>query len=210
MAFTDYRSVFDVIRKHKLYGQKGQVIAPATDAPPFADTFRAELTLNLTYFNPRGSEVVAGEIILFPLLREIWKSYYEDLCLFTHESIAYDDDLCGYPDYFVCRVSEYGRFKAPPYLLVVEAKLDDFERAWGQCLAEMLAAQKLNGLPDQPVYGITTNGQSWEFGVLTGNNFTQDPRAYALSSLDTLGQVLHALFRACRALALTHPTPVAP
>ena len=37
MAFTDYRSVFDVIRKHKLYGQKGQVIAPATDAPPFAE-----------------------------------------------------------------------------------------------------------------------------------------------------------------------------
>ena len=30
------------------------------------------------------------------------------------------------------------------------------------------------------VYGIVSNGRSWEFGVLTRSQFTQDPGSYPL------------------------------
>jgi hypothetical protein len=141
------------------------------------------------------------------LLRQVWKTYADDLSLFTHESLEFDADLTGTPDYFVCRKSEYGQtIPEIPYLLVVEAKLDDFERAWGQCLAAMLAAQKLNGAPELPIYGITSNSKTWEFGVLNHNEFTHQQEPFALSNLDALRQALHAVFRACREMAFAHST----
>jgi len=74
---------------------------------------------------------------------------------------------------------------------------DDFTRGWGQCVAAMLAAQKLNDLPEQTVYGITTNGQVWQFGQLHADVFTQDSRSFTLEDVDSLGAALHFVFAQC-------------
>lgn len=211
MAFTDYKCIDDVLRKHKLRLVADTVVAPAADAPPFGEYFLRELNLSLHYLTPgRSSEIGSGEILLFPILREVWKTYLNELSLFTHEELEYDDDLRGTPDYYVCPVTEYGRIPDVPYLLVVEAKLDDFERAWGQCLAAMLASQRLNQAPDLPVYGIATNGNAWQVGVLLGREFTWDQRSVSVSTLDALGQTLHAVFRAVHAQAVAHVRVPAP
>lgn len=213
MAFTDYKCVDDVVKKYKLHLVQASVVKLAADAPLFSDYFLNELQFSLQRLPIGRSEIGAGEIVLFPILREVWKPYADQLSLFTHEPVEYDDDLKGTPDYFVCRRSEYGQtIPEIPLLLVVEAKLDDFEKAWGQCLAAMLAAQKLNRTPDLPIYGLTTNSKSWEFGMLLGAEFTCDPNPISLHNLDTLRQALHAIFRDCRGMALAHttPTPVNP
>lgn len=208
MAFTSYTCVDDVVKKFKLRYVQAPIIKPALDAPPFPDYFLDELQFSLRRLPLGRSEIGAGEIVLFPLLRQVWKTYADDLSLFTHETFEYDTDLTGTPDYFVCRKSEYGQtIPEIPYLLVVEAKLDDFEKAWGQCLAAMLAAQKLNAAPELPIYGITTNSKTWEFGVLQHTELTCDPNPIALQNLDTLRQALHAVFRSCRDMALAHTTP---
>jgi hypothetical protein len=212
VAFTSFTCVDDVVKKYKLTFIQGPLVPPDPTAPPFDDRFRAELAFNLRKLPIGRSEIGAGEVLLFPILREVWKPYSDDLALFTHEGLTFDDDLTGTPDYFVCKVSEYGQtIPDVPYLLIAEAKLDDFERAWGQCSAALLAAQKLNRSPDVPVYGIATNGSAWQFGMLLGRELTVDPNATALSTLDTLSQRLHAVFRAVRAQALLHtariPTP---
>jgi hypothetical protein len=210
MAFTSYTCIDDVSRKHRVRCVAATVVTPATDAPPFSDYFRSELRFNLTQMPPVRSEIGAGEQILFPILREVWREYRAQLNLFSHELLTFDADLTGYPDYFVCKQSEFGTFyPSTPYLLVVEAKLDDFSKAWGQCLAAMLAAQKLNAAPDLPVYGIATNGKTWEFGVLKHNEFTQQQEPAALGNLDLLRQALHAVFRACRDMALAHAATAA-
>ena len=59
-----------------------------------------------------------------------------------------------------------------------------------------------------PVYGMTTNGNAWQFGRLLGREFTQDPSSLALATLDRLGQQMHAYMRACRALAADYKAPV--
>ncbi|MBY0460307.1 MAG: hypothetical protein K2V38_23570 [Gemmataceae bacterium] len=212
MAFTSYASVNDVIAKHKVRGVSGTVVTPDHTAPLFSATFQSELHFNLTRLPPIRSEIGAGEQVLFPILREVWREYHTDLNLFSHELLSFDADLTGYPDYFVCKQSEFGTFyPTAPYLLIVEAKLDDFAKAWGQCLAAMLAAQKLNAAPDLPVYGIATNGRTWEFGVLKHNQFTQQQEPFALTDLDRLAQALHAVFRSCRDMARAHPpTPANP
>ena len=202
MSFAGYTSIDDVIRKHRIRWLPTRFIEPLADAPPFSDFFRSELNFNLNSLPPARNENGASEYILFPIIREVWRTYHDDLSLFSHEPLAYDADLTGCPDYSICKRSEFGPFyPTPPYLLIVEAKLDDFTRAWGQCLAAMLAAQKLNGLPEQSIYGIATNGKSWEFGRLLGTEFMQDTETYTMSTLDLLGQVLHAVFRKCRDMA---------
>lgn len=147
---------------------------------------------------------------LLPILREAWKPYSKELAPFTHEGLTFDD-LTGTPDYFVCKVSEFGQtIPDVPGLLVAEAELDDFERAWGQCSAAMLAAQRLNQTPDVPVYGLATNGNAWQFGVLLGRELTVDLNTTSLSTLDVLVQRLHAVFRAVLAQAVARlRTPTA-
>ena len=109
----------------------------------------------------------ACEALIYPLLRETWKSYRETLTLWSHQPLSYDEELSGAPDYMLPRRSPLGPLiPDQPYLLVVEAKKDDFTRGWGQCLAAMLAAQKVNNLKEQTEYGITTNGRVWECGRL--------------------------------------------
>jgi hypothetical protein len=70
-----------------------------------------------------------------------------------------------------------------PLLIVVEAKRNDFEQGWGQCLAELVAAQKINDDAARPVYGLVTDGNLWQFGKLAQDvfirnteNFTVDKR----------------------------------
>jgi hypothetical protein len=204
MSFNSYKSIDEVARKYRVRIRSGPVIPPAADSPKFSAAFLAELEFNLTYLRPTQSEFGAGEVLLFPILREIWKTYYETLNLITHEALDFDDDLCGFPDYYVCRVSELGRIIEVPYLLVAEAKLDDFEKAWAQCLAAMLAAQKLNGTTELPIYGMASNGQSWQFGKLDGQEFTRQLGGYTVSDADSLAAMMHAVFRACRDQALAY------
>lgn len=62
----------------------------------------------------------------------------------------------------------------------------------------MLAAQRLNDVPDQMIYGITTNGQVWQFGQLHNDVFTQDLHSFTLEDVDTLGAALYVVLAQCR------------
>ena len=210
MAFANFGCIDDVVRKYRLTYVQASLLPPDATAPSFGDYFRQELAFNLRKLPIGRSEIGAGEVLLFPLLREVWKHYADELALFSHESLTFDDELTGVPDYFVCRISEFGQtIPDIPYLLVMETKLDDFEKAWGQCAAAMLASQRLNQAPDMPVYGITTNGSSWQFGMLLGRELTVDQNATALSTLDVLSQRLHAAFRAALVQASAYVKVVA-
>lgn len=57
--------------------------------------------------------------------------------------------------------------------------------------------QKMNDRPEQPVYGIVTNGQLWQFGKLTNQTFVKEIQGYALYDLDALMSALNFLFQRC-------------
>ena len=196
MPFPNYQSAADVARPFRIHCRRDNFVTPLPT--PLSGHFRAELDFTLREVPFDGSEAAACETLIYPFLREVWRAYIETLTLWSHQSIAYDADLSGVPDYLVARRSPLGPFILDqPYLLVVEAKKDDFTRGWGQCLAAMLAAQKLNDIPEQTVYGITTNGQVWQFGQLHAEAFAQDPRSFTLEDVDHLGAALHFVFAQC-------------
>jgi hypothetical protein len=84
-----------------------------------------------------------------------------------------------------------------PYLLLVEAKQDKFEEGWGQCLAEMVAAQRLNTEPSLIVFGIVSNGKMWQFGKLQSNAFIQHTIPYSIYELDRLFAAVNYIFQQC-------------
>ncbi len=187
----------DVARPFRIHFRRAAFVTPR--AATLSDYFRAELDFTLHEVPFDGSEAAACETLIYPFLREVWRAYLESLTLWSHQPLAYDHDLSGVPNYLVARRSPLGPLIVDqPYLLVVEAKKDDFTRGWGQCLAAMFAAQKLNDLPEQTIYGITTNGQVWQFGQLHTDVFTQDPRSFTLEDVDRLGAALHFVFTQCR------------
>ena len=91
---------------------------------------------------------------------------------------------------------------APPIIIVVEAKRNDFIQGWGQCLAELVAVQKLNGDSVKPVYGIVTDGEFWQFGKLTDSVFTRDKTRLTISELGRVFGAIGYLMRSCMQASL--------
>ena len=84
-----------------------------------------------------------------------------------------------------------------PLIIFVEAKKNDFEQGWGQCLAELVAAQKINDNTDLPVYGIVTDGILWQFGQLIGDTFTRNRTNFA-DNLPILFGAVDSVFKATK------------
>jgi hypothetical protein len=84
-----------------------------------------------------------------------------------------------------------------PYFILVEAKQDDFEGGWAQCLAEMIAAQRLDEELKVTIYGIVSNGGLWQFGKLEENIFTRNKKMYTIQELDELFAAVNYTFQKC-------------
>jgi hypothetical protein len=183
---------------------KTDFLAPLEQLP--SEMLRLQLGFAKEFAAYNISEWAVCENLIHPVLQDAWKAYTDELMLWSHIPLNYDADLSGTPDYLLARKSALGRWVMElPYLIVVEAKRDDFLRGWAQCLAAMLAAQKLNKLPELTLYGITTNGLLWEFGKLEGATFTRDTRSFALMYLDELCGAVHFVFEQCRSQVLRLP-----
>jgi hypothetical protein len=138
-------------------------------------------------------------------LREACKGFIENYSLWSHKSITADAILTGTPDYVVAKRSLLGKNVLDfPLVVIAEAKQNDFGRGWGQCLAEMIAAQRLNGNEKLAVYGIVTDGEVWQFGRLIEAVFTKN---IARVSIDRLEEVYGAVFGLIELSVNARPQP---
>ena len=192
MAFSDYKSLAQVQEEYQIKYQEENFVSPRF--LKVSALFLSELDFNLSCMDAFSSEAARCELVIFPVLREIYKSYHSKTALWVQKMFAFDAKLNGTPDYILSQKSELGKtILGLPLLLLVEAKRNDFEQGWGQCLAELLAAERLNQ-HKKPVYGIVTDGKLWEFGQLQNDLFTKNIASYTLTDLDELFCVLNDLF----------------
>jgi hypothetical protein len=119
--------------------------------------------------------------MIAPILKEVWKSYSDTLLMWSHAPFGSAEPLIGTPDYFFSRRSLLGLVPEQPYLIVVEAKKDDFDAGWAQCLAALLAAQRINDGPTRTIFGCATNGKVWNFGQLEGQVLTKELQEFVLA-----------------------------
>jgi hypothetical protein len=126
----------------------------------------------------------------------VYKSYHDRYSLWIQKAIAYNEKLNGTPDYLVATRSALGKtVLEAPLVVVAEAKKNDFEQGWGQCLAELVAAQKINGNPSFAVHGIVTDGKLWEFGKLVESVFIKNIEGFTVDHLARLFGVLNFIFQ---------------
>ena len=204
MLFTDYATIGDVAIAYQvvLRGEKFVALRER----PISERLREDLDFAENYVGYSRSETALRENLIYPILKDVWKSYLQDLMLWSQEPLRYDANLSGVPDYIVCPLSPLGRWIVqPPYIVVIEAKRDDPEHGWSQCLAALLAAQKLNSVPELTLYGITTNGRFWDFGKLEGATFTREPLPFSLRNLEEVCAALHFVFEQCQSQLLRLP-----
>jgi hypothetical protein len=195
MAFSDYKSLAQVQEEYQIkYREENFIPAKSIDIPA---TFRLEFDFNLNYMDAFSSEAARCELIIFPILREIYKTYHQTTALWVQKTFSFDAKLNGSPDYMLSKKSELGKtILGLPLLLLAEAKRNDFEQGWGQCLAELVAALRLNQLNQaaRPVYGVVTDGKLWEFGRLQEQVFTKNIKSYTVTDLEALFCALNGLF----------------
>ncbi|HEY9596890.1 MAG TPA: hypothetical protein V6D33_04410 [Cyanophyceae cyanobacterium] len=185
MAFTDFKSIAQVQEEYSIKYSEASFIS-YLDLKP-SDQFRQEFEFNQENIDVFTSEASRCENVIYPILREVYKSFAHKYTLWSHKSISYDNKLTGTPDYLISTKSELGKtILGLPLMVVVEAKQNNFIEGWGQCLAELIAAQKMNKNDLQSIYGIVTDGELWQFGRLLLNVFTREKTRIAITDLDKL------------------------
>ncbi|MEA5535839.1 hypothetical protein [Crocosphaera sp. XPORK-15E] len=194
MAFSNFKNIADVQQKYNIKYQEDDFIVAEDITPP--EVFLQDFNFYKENIDIFTSEASRSEIIISPLLREIYKQHYQKYSFWIQKSINYDNILSGTPDYILSKKSELGKTVLEnPIIIIVEAKKNDFEQGWGQCLAELVASQKLNKNSNKPVYGIVTDGNLWQFGKLLENTFTQDRENFTIDKLPRLYGALAYIFQ---------------
>ncbi|MDE0012642.1 MAG: hypothetical protein OXU36_15935 [Candidatus Poribacteria bacterium] len=195
MAFSDFKRISEVQEKFRIKYTANNFFEVEAAGPSVQ--FLEEFQFTLENVNVFASEASRCEAIIFPILRQAYKAYADTYALWIRQPITYDETLSGTPDYLIATKSELGiTVVGTPLIILVEAKKNDFEEGWGQCLAELVAAQKIKGDPDAPVYGIVSDGERWQFGKLVGDGFTQNRMNFSIDNLPTLFGAINAVFKA--------------
>ena len=196
MAFSDFKTLTEVQERFGIRDSEIDFVKVDKVLNP-SEHFLQEFAFIRQHLNVFRSEAARCEAIIYPILLENYKAYAERYMLWIREPLAYDAILSGTPDYLIATRSALGKnVVGTPLVIVVEAKKNDFEVGWGQCLAELIAAQKINEDTAFPVYGIVTDGMMWQFGRLVNDSFTQNITPFSLGDLPRLFGAIDAVFKA--------------
>ena len=197
MPFGDYSTLGAALRDFQIAEMRQDFLelAPITAS----DDLRAWLDETFRDYNPTCSEWAVCESLIYPVLRETHRPYAQDLVIWMHVPLYQGPTLLGVPDYMISKRSPLSvQVMEPPLAMIIEAKRNDFDAGWGQCVAAMVAGQRLNGPTTRPIYGTVSDGFVWRFGKLEGSTFTHQTLEFTLSRLDELCAALHQMFDLCR------------
>lgn len=165
-------------------------IAPVTPSPYLMEFLSETIPLAIA----TGSEKARSELIISPLLVEVRRLLNHQVSVFSGEEFNVDPEagLNGTCDFLVSRSPEQMLIEAPA-VVVVEAKKGDLKLGVGQCVAEMVAAQKFNFAKGQTIpaiYGSVSSGTAWRFLKLEGSKLTIDLSDYPLPPVEVLLGIL--------------------
>ena len=179
MAFSDFHSIEQVIKKYPLKVMQARFL-PEVEAE-LPDWLMENLKFSLDMKSVDENEAFFTESFIYPFLQQVWKEH-RSLKIWSHRAISYNSDLFGEPDYLISAlaVEVTDQLITKPLMAVTAAKKEDFTKGWGQCLAEMIACQKIKGIESLVIYGIVSTGIFWEFGKLEGQVFTKHALSYSI------------------------------
>jgi len=175
MSFSQFKNIAEVQKEYKIKYEEGIFISGLDIVVP--QTFIEEFRFNKENIDIFSSEASRSELIISPLLREIYKRHSKNYSFWIQKPISFNEALSETPDYIFSKRSALGKtVLETPIVIVVEEKKNDFEQGWGQCLAELVASQKINNNETNSVYGVVTDGNLWQFGRLQEHLFIKNEK----------------------------------
>ena len=144
-----------------------------------------------------STEKARSELIVADVLVELLDHFDRRISFFSGIDFSVDaeDGLTGVCDFLVS-LSPNQFYVEAPILILVEAKNADLKLGMGQCIAEMIAAQRFNAEKgnDIPcVYGASTTGIDWLFLKLEGKCLHIDMATYTLERCDRILGILSSM-----------------
>jgi hypothetical protein len=189
-TYNDLKEINITVRRGKIF--------PSPIATIFTPSAMLLEALEMSNQLPLGTEKAKSEMIVAPILAELWKKNRTAFAFFSGYTFDVDKEqgLAGRCDFLLSSVADSPLIEAP-VLAIVEAKNDNVDEAVPQCVAQMYAAQMFNernGKPLPSIYGATTNGFDWLFMRLEGSLVTVDKDIYQLRALaELLGVLQHII-----------------
>ena len=146
-----------------------------------------------------GSEKARSELIIMPIMLEVFDQYTPGIGLFSGVDFSPDParNLRGICDYVMTFAPDEPIIRAPVVTLA-EAKREDISTGLGQCVAEMVAAQVFNEARNTVlpvIYGAVTIGTIWRFLRLVGTTVYMDKTEYYLKEADKIVGILLAMLQ---------------
>ena len=159
------------------------IFSDIESVPPSADLKR-ELEKKVPLAMAIRTEKARSELIVASILVELREHFKHRISFFSGIDFNVDAEsgLTGVCD-FLISLSPDQYYLEAPVIVIVEAKNADPVIGLGQCVAEMLAAQRFNaerGNDIPCVYGATTTGTEWLFLKLEGEKLYIDMGVYQI------------------------------
>ncbi len=180
MAYTDFKTLAQVEKElgvnikqdSKLYMN----IKPAELSSWFVETMDLSYDLAINI----NTEAARQSLIVDNVLIELKKTLPVSFFIKKYFNVDASKGLTGNPDGLVCSYLDDLEIRAP-VIVLVEAKNNDINPGFPQCIAETVAAALFNdkaGIVRDTVYGVVTDGVSWRFVNLKDNIATIDRHTY--------------------------------
>jgi len=166
---------------------RGAFLATVTPLP-VPDWLKTYLELSSDIPSALKSEKAISEQTIAPVMLAVRDRNRQRISVFSGEMLTHQD-LSGYCD-FVVTANPVSLVPESPFIIVVEAKQQDLTSGIPQCVAELIAARRLNdaaGVPQELLFGCVTIGSEWLFLQYRQNQVTMHPRVFYLNEL---GEIL--------------------
>ncbi|MEA5514198.1 hypothetical protein [Nodularia sp. UHCC 0506] len=189
MPYSQFTSIGKVKEAFGLKTQEGGRFIPDNQTIEVSATLKAFLEESLP-ISSSASEKARSEGIIYPVLLEIRKILNRQISLFSGEDFTVDESvgLNGMCDFLLSSSPEVLEIEAP-VIVIVEAKKADLRTGFGQCIAEMVAAQRFNAAKNRQfsvIYGSISSGTQWRFLKLEGDTVTIDLMDYSLPPVEEI------------------------
>ncbi len=161
------------------------------------DHFISDLAKKVSVASAVNTEKARSELIVADVLFELLEYFNQRISLFSgiEFNVDVEEGLTGVCDFLISKSPDQLSLEAP-VIILVEAKKEDLTAGLGQCVAEMLAAQRFNAEKgnDIPIiYGTTTSGTDWRFLKLEGLKLHIDTAAYQIVQYDKILGILSSM-----------------
>jgi len=190
-------SEFSLAKVKQVFGlttvEKRDIFAAAPELTP-SNLLTETLNYNLSFALGSNSEKARSELIVAPILVDLRRQLQEQVSLFSGVDFTVDDTqgLNGICDFLITKSPEILIVTAP-VITVVEATKENINAGFGQCAAEMVAAQIFNersATDIQTIYGAVTTGSIWQFLKLEGQTLSIDLSEYYLKDVNKILGIL--------------------